>query len=149
MAAVDGLYSVQTYRSLIEDHLDDLARRSHKQGIEPSLSESDCNALVVALREKGADPLYNPLLDTVFRDRFYRLLAGEKIDSPSFTPVWNLLDVVAILSNYELCEPTLIFWLVEELLDSQTIDGCRKVFDYLESRRELITGVCDIYKCLL
>lgn len=39
-------------------------------------------------------------------------------------------------SFLEQCEPGLIFWLIEELLDSQTIDGCRKVFDYLESRRE-------------
>ena len=31
---------------------------------------------------------------------------------------------------------------MEELLDSQTIDGCRKVFDYLESRRERNTKVC-------
>jgi len=29
---------------------------------------------------------------------------------------------------------------VEELLDSQTIAGCRKVFDFLESRRERITS---------
>jgi THO complex subunit 1 len=33
-----------------------------------------------------------------------------------------------------------LFWLVEELLDSQTIAGCRKVFDFLESRRERITA---------
>jgi hypothetical protein len=42
----------------------------------------------------------------------------------------------------EQCEPGLIFWLIEELLDSQTIDGCRKVFDYLESRRERNIKVC-------
>jgi hypothetical protein len=41
----------------------------------------------------------------------------------------------------EQCEPSLVFWLVEELLDSQTIDGCRNVFDYLDSRRERITAV--------
>lgn len=45
--------------------------------------------------------------------------------------------------HLEQCEPGLIFWLIEELLDSQTIDGCRKVFDYLESRRERNTKVCD------
>lgn len=57
--------------------------------------------------------------------------------------VWHLVsqprwypDVPA-----EQCEPGLIFWLIEELLDSQTIDGCRKVFDYLESRRERNTKV--------
>ena len=43
--------------------------------------------------------------------------------------------------DVEQCEPGLIFWLIEELLDSQTIDGCRRVFDYLESRRERITAV--------
>lgn len=31
--------------------------------------------------------------------------------------------------------------MIEELLDSQTIDGCRKIFDYLESRRERNTKV--------
>jgi THO complex subunit 1 len=41
----------------------------------------------------------------------------------------------------EQCEAGLIFWLIEELLDSQTVEGCRKVFDYLESRREINTAV--------
>ena len=34
----------------------------------------------------------------------------------------------------------MLLWLVEELLDSQTIGGCRTVFDFLESRRERITA---------
>jgi THO complex subunit 1 len=46
------------------------------------------------------------------------------------------LDVVNILSDEEECDPALLFWLVEELMDTQTIAGCRKIFDYLESRRE-------------
>jgi len=54
--------------------------------------------------------------------------------------LWDLLDVISVLSDEEKCEPALLFWLVEELLDSQTIAGCRKVFDYLESRRERITA---------
>lgn len=46
-------------------------------------------------------------------------------------------------SNFVLdqCEAGLAFWLVEELLDTQTIDGCRVVFDYLESRRERMCAV--------
>lgn len=47
---------------------------------------------------------------------------------------------MSTLSDRELCEPGLIFWLVEELLDSQTIDGCRIVFDYLDSRRDHLTA---------
>lgn len=54
--------------------------------------------------------------------------------------MWNLLDIISILSDLEICEPSLLFWLVEELLDTQTIDGCRIVFDYLDSRRERITA---------
>lgn len=54
--------------------------------------------------------------------------------------MWNLLDVLSILSDDGQCDPALLFWLVEELLDSQTISGCRIVFDYLESRRERITA---------
>lgn len=54
--------------------------------------------------------------------------------------MWNLLDILSILSDDGQCDPALLFWIVEELLDSQTISGCRKVFDYLESRRERITA---------
>lgn len=67
------------------------------------------------------------------------LQATLSIDSPDFSKVWNLFDILAILSDSEQCDPALLFWLVEELLDSQTIAGCRKVFDFLESRRERIT----------
>lgn len=49
----------------------------------------------------------------------------------------------------EQCEAGLIFWLIEELLDSQTVEGCRKVFDYLESRREINTAVWTVHsRCL-
>ena len=33
---------------------------------------------------------------------------------------------------------------MEELLDSQTLDGCRTVFDYLDARRERMTAVSQI-----
>lgn len=44
------------------------------------------------------------------------------------------------MGDEEDCDPALLFWLVEELIDSQTIAGCRKIFDYLESRRERMIG---------
>jgi THO complex subunit 1 len=54
--------------------------------------------------------------------------------------VWNLLDILSILSDDERCDPALPFWIIEELLDSQTIAGCQQIFDFLESRRERITA---------
>ncbi|RDW89589.1 hypothetical protein BP6252_01621 [Coleophoma cylindrospora] len=80
------------------------------------------------------------VIETAVRDAFNSVLASTTIDSPAFSRLWNLLDIVSIFSDDEQCEPALLFWLVEELLDSQTIAGCRKVFDYLESRRERITA---------
>ena len=52
--------------------------------------------------------------------------------------MWNLFDILSILSDDDKTEPAVMLWLVEELLESQTIAGCRKIFDYLESRRERI-----------
>jgi hypothetical protein len=35
----------------------------------------------------------------------------------------------------------LLWYLIEELLDCQSIEGCRTVFDYLESRGERLVAV--------
>jgi len=148
MSRAEELASVQDYRDLLDNHLAKLDNVKRDVGIEPSLTEADCVDVVRDVERKAAmkstehnKKAHYALVETVFRGKFYSLLETESIDKPSFTKVWNLLDVVAILSDHELCEPGLIFWLVEELLDIQVIDGCRKVFDYLESRRERITAV--------
>jgi THO complex subunit 1 len=45
------------------------------------------------------------------------------------------------LITLELCSPQATLLLIEELLDSQSIEGCRTVFNFLESRREAIIAV--------
>src|SRR5271155_5726723 len=127
-----ALESVAAYRDIIEPYLD--------------RPEDDHAGLIDQLRHQNeadssqGQPAQFAAIETVFRDKFYELLATTEIFEVAFDSVWHLLDVVSILSDKELCESGLIFWLIEELLDSQTIDGCRKVFDYLESRRERITS---------
>lgn len=69
--------------------------------------------------------------------------ATTTIDDAEFVQVWNLLDIVLICIERGQCDGLLIFYLAEELLDSQSIDGCRKVFDYLESRRERLVAVSE------
>ena len=54
--------------------------------------------------------------------------------------MWHLLDLLQALASLSSCDPSLALWLVEELLDAQTIAGCRIVFDYLEARRERLLG---------
>ncbi|OTB20424.1 hypothetical protein K445DRAFT_312884 [Daldinia sp. EC12] len=78
------------------------------------------------------------VVETAARNVFSSLVAGTSIDSPEFVQIWNLFDFLSVLSDSEQCDAALLFWLVEELLDSQTTEGCRKIFDFLESRREQI-----------
>jgi THO complex subunit 1 len=47
---------------------------------------------------------------------------------------------VQIIGDQDQCEPITVWYLIEDLLDSQDIEGSRSVFDYLESRREYLVG---------
>lgn len=66
--------------------------------------------------------------------------AAVPIDSPDALNIWNFFDLLSMLSDDEQSSEGLAWLLLEELLDSQTIAGCRKIFDYLESRRERLTA---------
>ncbi|KZL87069.1 guanylate kinase [Colletotrichum incanum] len=121
--------------------------------IEPALQKTDfgnldeqlARVLTTPEQENGASVAIQnkaqqfATIETAVRNMFSNLIANTPIDSPDFVKVWNLFDLLTILSDDEKCDPALLFWLVEELLDSQTIAGCRKIFDFLESRRERIT----------
>ncbi|KAJ6084317.1 hypothetical protein N7486_011117 [Penicillium sp. IBT 16267x] len=142
MASVE-VEAVQVYRGLVDNLLNRAAQIKTDKQIEPPLTEALLGDRIwqVSAEDKAPEKLLNQqtqfaAVEIAFREKFYRILASTSINDPSFIDIWNLLDLVSIFSDNEQCEPGLIFWLIEELLDSQTIDGCRKVFDYLESRRE-------------
>ncbi|EFR04301.1 THO complex subunit 1 [Nannizzia gypsea CBS 118893] len=139
--------AVKVYRDVIRSLLEKAAASKDAPSIEPPVTEASLGGVVehVLTGEDGISAGINQqtqyaAVETAFREIFYDLLATTSINEPSFMRIWNLLDIVSIFSDNEKCEPGLIFWLIEELLDSQTIDGCRKVFDYLESRRERNTA---------
>ncbi|KDB25972.1 hypothetical protein H109_02173 [Trichophyton interdigitale MR816] len=139
--------AVKVYRDVIRSLLEKAAAIKNAPTIEPPVTEANLGDVIerVLAGDYGISVGANQqtqyaAVETAFREIFYDLLATTSIDEPSFMQIWNLLDIVSIFSDNEKCEPGLIFWLIEELLDSQTIDGCRKVFDYLESRRERNTA---------
>lgn len=72
----------------------------------------------------------------VYQDR----AASTLIKDPGFVEIWNLIDILSVCTDQDQCDPALAWWLIEELLETQSIDGCRIVFDYLESRRERLVG---------
>ncbi|KAF8865868.1 hypothetical protein BDZ45DRAFT_611620 [Acephala macrosclerotiorum] len=120
--------AVDRFRGLMEEMLD-----------KTDLAESFERVLSIFPSTTSAD-FKKHVIETAIRPIFYNLLATTSIDSPAFVKLWNLFDIISILSDDEHTESGLLFWLVEELLDSQTLAGCRKIFDYLESRRERITA---------
>ncbi|DAA72857.1 TPA_exp: Uncharacterized protein A8136_5387 [Trichophyton benhamiae CBS 112371] len=127
--------AVKVYRDVIRSLLEKAAAFKNAPTIEPPVTEANLGDVIerVLAGDYGVSVGANQqtqyaAVETAFREIFYDLLATTSIDEPSFMQIWNLLDIVSIFSDNE------------ELLDSQTIDGCRIVFDYLESRRERNTA---------
>lgn len=108
--------------------------------IEPPLHVDEFLVPIASLLDdlpQEFDQVYRfSIVETATRDIFYELIRTTDIDDREFVAVWNLLDIIQICGDNGICTPELVCWLLEELLDSQTTYGCRKVFDYLELRRE-------------
>ncbi|AEO69581.1 9488df5f-fb33-4ec4-854b-57beee312a39 [Thermothielavioides terrestris] len=146
---VSGVAAAAAFLDTLLERAESVKRTA---SIEPPLEKSDFDDLRQQLSDalgyelppdESADSKRTQrfaVIETAVRDTFESLIATTPIESPAFVKVWNLFDILSLLSDCELCDPALLFWLVEELLDSQTIAGCRKVFDFLESRRERITA---------
>ncbi|KAI6779553.1 THO complex subunit-like protein [Emericellopsis cladophorae] len=76
------------------------------------------------------------VVEVASRAKFATLTASTPISGPEAVNIWNLLDIIFFTADIGHGDPALMFLLVEDLLSSQTISGCRIIFDFLESRRE-------------
>ncbi|CAK7267726.1 hypothetical protein SEPCBS57363_002737 [Sporothrix epigloea] len=143
-----GIPAVDAVGDYLQELLDDAESIKPERALEPILAKADFDDIyghVARIFTGFDDPNGRKLrqyaiVETAARAIFGRLTVSTSIDSPDFVRVWNLFDILAIFSDNMDCDPPLLFWLIEELLDSQTVAGCRRVFDYLESRRERITA---------
>ncbi|PSS03790.1 THO complex subunit 1 transcription elongation factor-domain-containing protein [Coniella lustricola] len=146
-----GVAAVTEYVNFFEEALEAASIIKPEAAIEPVLEESDLEATLSRLPGTSeitdAQSLSGPrqrnnskfaTIETAARGLLSNLIARVSIDSPDFVRVWNFFDLLQCLSDRGQCDPALLVWLIEELLDSQTIPGCRKIFDYLESRRKRI-----------
>lgn len=134
------LQPVASVTARLQDALDLARVLKPAATVEPPLPITDlANRVSSILDDIGDeyDQAYRfAAVETAARDIFYSCLNSTSISEPSFVQVWNLLDILLLGGDTGQCAPELVCWLLEELLDSQTTDGCRTVFDYLESRRE-------------
>ncbi|KAF2133429.1 nuclear matrix protein [Dothidotthia symphoricarpi CBS 119687] len=88
-------------------------------------------------------------VESAARNVFYANLGASKIDEPSFVTIWNLFDIIQYCCDRDFCSPQLTLLLMEELLDSQSIEECYKSFSFLESRREAIIAISSKNKDLV
>ncbi|KAL2202052.1 hypothetical protein CC79DRAFT_1338157 [Sarocladium strictum] len=153
-----GVPDVASFGTLLNELLTEAETVKQATTIEPALQKSQFNDLSRRVgscfapaghapdteASEGSPAVAksrrNAVVETAARSLFDQLIASTPIDAPDFVQMWNFLDLLSILSDDEQCDPALIWWLLEELLDSQTIAGCRIIFDYLESRREHLTA---------
>lgn len=128
-------------RQLLESQLQAFTTSRSASESTP-VSEAECVGLIEDLqkvwtRTKELSWSLDPApTDTALRDLLFDIISRVSINDPEFGQTWYLIDIATILSDNDLSEPASNVQLVEYLLDSQTVSGCRKVFDYLESRRD-------------
>ncbi|KAI3398451.1 hypothetical protein diail_9132 [Diaporthe ilicicola] len=144
-----GVTPVTTFVGFFDEALDAASSIKPTAAIDPPLEEADLEGVLSRLPETAHT---NDSQDTARQRKHHRfavietaargilsnLIAQVSIDSNDFVKIWNLFDILQCLSDRGQCDPALLVWLLEDLLDSQTIPGCRKIFDYLESRRQRI-----------
>ncbi|CAN8097262.1 unnamed protein product [Discula destructiva] len=146
-----GIPSVTVLVDFFEDALETASAIKPHPTVEPPLEEADLEPVLARMPASiaPAEPLSIAnarqrnsskfaIIETAARGLLSNLIARVSIDVPDYVKVWNFFDILQCLSDRGQCDPALLVWLIEELLDSQTIPGCRKIFDYLESRRKRI-----------
>lgn len=144
--ASSSVAAVKTLEARVRDLLTKASQVKQTTAIDPPLHAADFDNDIRSLGPSPSDSSSptassQTLLETAVRNVFYPLITKLDISTPAFVAVWNLFDLLNICADASLCDPSLSLWLVEELLDSQTIHGCRRVFDYLEARRERLIPV--------
>ncbi|KAK6532208.1 hypothetical protein TWF281_006402 [Arthrobotrys megalospora] len=84
-------------------------------------------------------------LECASRELLYDIVTGFDVETSRqpFIQLYQFFDLILALSELELSDPQLPFALIEETLDTQPIDNCKRIFSYLEARIERLTVGVD------
>ncbi|KAJ9474951.1 UDP-glucose epimerase [Pseudozyma hubeiensis] len=113
-------------------------------GLTTDLATADKDGLEVRIRNLCLEISNNQLRKIVLEDPS-GLIADQQPDIDQTTlqnrlaSTFDCLDAVLVLSLHDLIDPTLPLSLVEELIESQPISTCSRLFQYTESRVKPLT----------
>ncbi|KIW08110.1 uncharacterized protein PV09_01047 [Verruconis gallopava] len=139
--AVPEESAVEYANRRLRDLLEKAARLKTTTDIDPPLPPAEFQGeLGLSPPPDTARPYYLAAAEDAARRVYQNRAASTRIQDPDFVEIWNLFDILSVCGDQEQCDPCLVWWLIEELLETQSIDGCRIIFDYLESRRERLVA---------
>ncbi len=107
-------------------------------GLVDNLSTAAKDGTEVRIRNLCLEISNNELRKVVLEDSTGLSAGGEPTDV-AFASTFNRLDIILALSLQDLIDPTLPLSLVEELIESQPISTCSRLFGYTESRVKPLT----------
>lgn len=111
----------------------------HEISIDPPLHVSTLLLDNEPLLERiEPNDLRDLTVENAAKNILYPILNSTRMQDPAFIDVWNLLDIVQVCVDRDLCSAQLMLLLVEEVMDSLPIIDCHIAFSFLESRREAI-----------
>ncbi len=70
----------------------------------------------------------------LLKDEVFRLAESEGGSASYFNALWDRLDVILTFSEHDVCDQTFPFNVLEDLLETQTIDSCSHIFSWIEQR---------------
>lgn len=133
--------------SQVQDSLKSLIReQSIKQafGIVDGLSTAEKDGPEVRIRNLCLEISNNELRKVVLEDPAGLIAErggskGDEVLQAELACTFDRLDAILVLSLNDLVDPTLPLSLVEELIESQPISMCSRLFGYTESRVKPLT----------
>ncbi|KAF8321536.1 hypothetical protein DL93DRAFT_2163154 [Clavulina sp. PMI_390] len=128
--------SMQTARSLLQSILKQL----------PTTRPLPPDALQAVVSQTLTNSTFKSTMawETCLKSEVTRIVsrqaqAGTPLDDAYFEALFIRLDITLACADLEAAEATLPLWILSDLFDMHTIEGCVRLFDWLETRSERLT----------
>lgn len=101
MMSSDGINSVDDFMASIKKLLARGQTAKPDGGVEPALTLQDLEGDIETIGEQSPGSVNRnyAAIETACRNIFYDVLASTSIEEPAFGEIWNLFDVLSILSD--------------------------------------------------
>ncbi|KAI8375418.1 THO complex subunit 1 transcription elongation factor-domain-containing protein [Choanephora cucurbitarum] len=108
------------------------------QHIAPLAGKENVLNIVIVQREKERSDWRRPGIEAIFRRVLLKLVNLEETDE-RYNRVFDCLDFILNCGEVDLLDTTFHLNAIEEILDLHSINGCERIFKYIEKRKNRIT----------